>query len=357
MMVRVIQQRYVSTGVIVFLLIFAACVFAHKKFVKNNSTPPQQEQIKKNTGLQSNPTSNYDNLALGVPGPADTIIDRPGYALGYIEKHEQPSWVIYRMTADEATTKAVKRGDDFRPDPQIPTGSATLADYRRSGYDRGHLAPAADMAFSGQTMSDSFYMSNMSPQKPAFNRGVWMHLEAQIRQFAVSERDIYVVTGPIFPKEKTITVGSNAVTVPPAYYKVVYDLTPPQKMIGFIVPHEGSKASLSSFAVTVDAVEDATGLNFFSTLSEDQQAALEGTITIDAWDWSKFKNSGSGSKSFENGSVGGQKFPNATGKYWVSSSGLRHNSSCTYFRNSNGHGTDDPDAGKRDCKRCGGSLR
>lgn len=143
----------------------------------------------------------------------------------------------------------------------------------------------------------------------------------------------------------------------PAYYKVVYDLTPPQKMIGFIVPHEGSKASLSSFAVTVDAVEDATGLNFFSTLSEDQQAALEGTITIDAWDWSKFKNSGSGSKSFENGSVGGQKFPNATGKYWVSSSGLRHNSSCTYFRNSNGHGTDDPDAGKRDCKRCGGSLR
>lgn len=87
--------------------------------------------------------SKYDNLSLGVPGPADTIIDRPGYALGYIEKHEQPAWVIYRMTADEATTKAAKRGDDFRPDPQIPTGSATLADYRRSGYDRGHLAPAS----------------------------------------------------------------------------------------------------------------------------------------------------------------------------------------------------------------------
>jgi DNA/RNA endonuclease G (NUC1) len=112
--------------------------------------------------------SKYDNLSLGVPGPADTIIDRSGYALGYIEKHEQPAWVIYRMTADEATTKAAKRGDDFRPDPQIPTGSATLADYRRSGYDRGHLAPAADMAFSGQTMSDSFYMSNMLPPETSF---------------------------------------------------------------------------------------------------------------------------------------------------------------------------------------------
>ncbi len=167
------------------------------------------------------------------------------------------------MTATEATTKSVKRTDDFRPDPQIPTGSATLTDYRRSGYDRGHLAPAADMAFSAQTMSDSFYMSNMSPQKPAFNRGVWKEFEEQGRQFAISEREIMVVTGPILPAEKNITVGGNAITVPPAYYKVVYDLTPPEKMINFIVPHEGSKASLSSFAVTVDAVAESTGLNFF----------------------------------------------------------------------------------------------
>ena len=163
MKVRIIQQHNVAKVVIVFLLVFAACVFAHKKFVKNKNTSHSKEQVQKNTISQSPVIqSKYDNLSLGVPGPADTIIDRPGYALGYIEKHEQPAWVIYRMTADEATTKAAKRGNDFRPDPKIPTGSATLADYRRSGYDRGHLAPAADMAFSGQTMSDSFYMSNMS---------------------------------------------------------------------------------------------------------------------------------------------------------------------------------------------------
>lgn len=95
--------------------------------------------------------SRYDNLSFGAPGKADTIIDRAGYALGYIEYHEQPAWVIYKLTRAEATTKAAKRGDDFRENPQIPTGSATLADYRRSGYDRGHLAPAADMAFSSAT--------------------------------------------------------------------------------------------------------------------------------------------------------------------------------------------------------------
>ena len=182
----------------------------------------------------------YDNLSFGVPGKADTIIERPGYALGYIEYHEQSAWVIYIMTKAEATTKAAKRTNKFCSDPEIPTGSATPGDYRRSGYDRGHLAPAADMAFSGRTMADSFFMSNMSPQKPAFNRGIWKELEALVRYFAITERKIVVVTGPILPKEKTVTIGANRVTVPTHYYKVIFDLTPPQKMIGFILPNEGS---------------------------------------------------------------------------------------------------------------------
>lgn len=97
-------------------------------------------------------------LLFGIQRPFDGTLDKErAFALGYIEKHEQPAWVIYRMTRTEATTKAAKRSNKFRPDPEIPTGSATLADYRRSGYDRGHLAPAADMAFSGQTMADSFF--------------------------------------------------------------------------------------------------------------------------------------------------------------------------------------------------------
>ena len=225
----------------------------------------------------------YDNLSFGVPGKADTIIDRPGYALGYIEYHEQPSWVIYVMTKAEATTKAAKRTNKFRSDPEIPTGSATTGDYRRSGYDRGHLAPAADMAFSGQTMADSFFMSNMSPQKPAFNRGIWKDLEALVRSFAITEQKIVVVTGPILPKEKTITIGTNQVTVPTHYYKVIFDLTPPRKMIGFILPNEGSDEPLVTFAVTVDAVEKATGLDFFSKVPKEEQERLERTISTKAW--------------------------------------------------------------------------
>ena len=231
----------------------------------------------------------YDHLKLGVPGKADTNIDRPGYALGYIEYHEQPAWVVYHFTKEEAVTKAVKRSDDFREDPEIPTGSATLADYRRSGYDRGHLAPAADMAFSVRTMSDSFYMSNMSPQKPAFNRGIWKNLEAQVRDFAITEHDVYIVTGPILPKTKTVTIGGNKVTVPTHYYKIVYDRTPPEKMIAFILPNDGSNRPLQDFAVTVDAVEAATGLNFFSIVPQPKQEQLESTISVQDWRWKRRK--------------------------------------------------------------------
>ena len=227
----------------------------------------------------------FDNLSYGVPGPADSIIEREGYALGYIEKHEQPAWVQYIMTAEEVSRRAAKRGDDFRPDPDVPTGSATPQDYTRSGYDRGHLAPAADMSFSVKTMSESFFMSNMSPQAPQFNRGVWSKLEKQVRHFATKEKRIVVVTGPILPAEKTITIGANKVTVPQYYYKVIYDTTPPEKMIAFVLPNKGSSADLRTFVVTVDRVEELTGLNFFSTVPQPKQEQLERTITVENWDW------------------------------------------------------------------------
>ena len=227
----------------------------------------------------------FDNLTLGIPGPADTIVDRPGYALGYIEYHEQAAWVVYRLTAEEITTKAAARTNDFRADPDIPTGSATPDDYKRSGYDRGHLAPAADMSYSIRTMSDSFYMSNISPQRPGFNRRIWKKLESTVRKFALAEKDMYIVTGPILPKNKTLTIGPNEVTVPDALYKIVYDRTPPQKMIAFIIPDAESSAPLQSFVVTVDCVEETTGLDFFSELPQPLQENLESTISIDKWDW------------------------------------------------------------------------
>ena len=230
-------------------------------------------------------TGDYDNLVYGVPGPADCIVNREGYALGYSEEHEQARWVIYRMTYEEATTKATSRNDNFREDPEISSGSATLADYRSSGYDRGHMAPAADMAFSVKTMDESFYLSNMCPQSPECNRGPWKDLEAKVRDFAIKEKDVYIVTGPILTDTNMKTIGTNKVTVPKRFYKVIWDRTPPQKMIAFILPNSGSTKNLQDFAVTVDEVELETGLDFFSELPKEQQETLESTLTVNAWPW------------------------------------------------------------------------
>jgi len=207
----------------------------------------------------------FDNLDLGIPGPADQIVERRGYALGYSEKYEQPLWVSYRLTADEVTNAAVARaGQRFLPDLAIMTGSALPSDYTRSGYDRGHLAPTADFRFDRQTMLESFSMANMSPQLPAFNRGVWKRLEEHIRSLAVRHGSLVVVTGPIFyTNTHPRTIGASRVRVPDAFYKVLYSERDQPRMIGFILPHQGSDAPLHTFATNVAAVESLTDLDFF----------------------------------------------------------------------------------------------
>ena len=239
--------------------------------------------VKRASSLETPPAScRYDNLLLGAPGKSDCLIDRSGYALGYSEEHEQALFVIYKLTSAE-----ISPAKSFRTDPAIPSGSANSRDYKNSGYDRGHLAPAADMDFSRQTLDDCFYYSNISPQNPEFNRGIWKKLENHIRHLARTEDQLYIVSGPIFDDtapEYPIHIGPNRVTVPSAYYKVIYDLTPPEKMIGFILPNRKCSGILRNFAVTVDTVEQKTGLNFFPLLPEEQKK-LKKVLNPDDWQW------------------------------------------------------------------------
>ncbi len=205
------------------------------------------------------------------------------YILKYHEQHEQAEWVYYVLTPEFVDGNA-KRRNDFRVDPDVKTGSATLADYRGSGYDRGHLCPAAAMKLNAKAMSETFFMSNMSPQKPYFNRGIWKHLEAQVRSWVRIEKKLYVVTGPVF-KDNLGTIGRNKVTVPGYYYKVVYDPTGSKKMIGFIMRNEKSDKPIKSFAVSVDEVEKVTGIDFFPGLNDELEDRLERESEISKWCW------------------------------------------------------------------------
>ncbi len=208
--------------------------------------------------------------------PDDAIVEHDGYTLRYREAHEQADWVAYPLLANDITGDADRDQERFQPDPLVRTGSAIGADYTRSGYDRGHLAPAGDFKFSQRLTRESFYMSNISPQTPDFNRGIWKELEELVRRWAVRDNGLYVVTGPVL-KPGLPTIGrQNEVSIPKQYYKVILYCNKPEiRMVGFLLRNEGSEKSLKQFVVPVDQIEQLTGIDFFAKLPDNLERQLE----------------------------------------------------------------------------------
>jgi endonuclease G len=189
------------------------------------------------------------------------------YTLSYLEAYEQSEWVAYELTREELNASRVPRTDWFYADDAITTRSALHRDYSHSGYTRGHLAPAADMAFDTLAMRESFFMSNICPQKRAFNNGIWRELEEQVRDWARASGGLYVVTGPVLNSGLREQIGQNNVVVPEYYYKVLLDMTSNEiKGIAFIIANEVSEKPLMSYAVSIDSVELMTGIDFFASM-------------------------------------------------------------------------------------------
>ncbi len=215
-----------------------------------------------------------------LPAASLPVIRHTHFMLAYSEENKQALWVAYELTRQEIVQQTAERSDNFREDTLIATGTASPDDYRRSGYDRGHLAPAGDMGFDAQAMSESFYMSNISPQVPAFNRGIWKDLEEDVRQWALQDGSLYVVTGPVFAGSSR-KIGEHQVTVPTAFYKVLLSYHPPRiRAFAFLIPNQGTEQPVLTFAVTIDAVEETTGIDFFPALPDELENELESTI---AW--------------------------------------------------------------------------
>jgi endonuclease G len=213
-----------------------------------------------------------------------SLVKHTGYSLLYNENFEQAEWVAYELNEREVAG-AFERTNKFLEDPLVPTGSAENIDYKSSGYDRGHLAPAADMGYSEKTMEESFFYSNMSPQAPSFNRGVWKRLEEQVRDWAQQYHQIFVTTGPIL-RPNLPTIGPNKVAVPEYYYKVILDTSNHhQQMISFILANQGSSKSLKSFVISTDSLEKLTKINFFPNLKDEIEKKLEAKSNVQQWKW------------------------------------------------------------------------
>ena len=210
------------------------------------------------------------------------IIHHEGYSLSYNEKYEQAEWVAYELKNSHLSNTNYKR-PYFEIDNAVKTKAAHWRNYKQSGYDRGHLCPAGDRKYSKAAHDETFLTSNISPQTHDFNSGIWNTLEQKVRFWAEKYDGVYVVTGGVLNGELP-TIGEEKVAVPNYFYKVLLDYNNGNpKAIAFLMEHEKSSNSLYNFAVTVDAIEHLTGIDFFPNLDDDLEEKLESSNNFKNW--------------------------------------------------------------------------
>lgn len=239
------------------------------------------------TPSQGGASTNY-SCSLAVPTftttPAKSqIIEHMGYTVSYNSHTKNPNWVGYELT-DEEAQGTVGREEGFTPDPLVKGAQADDDDYKRAGWDRGHMAPAADMKWSKQAMEESFYLTNVSPQNSSLNRGAWKKIEELTRDKAELYGRVIVVTGPIFEGTGQKSIGRNRVKIPDAFFKVLLtDYNSTYRAVGFVCKNRAEKKKPKEYAMSVDDVERITGLDFFAELPDEMEENAEKDYSAGFW--------------------------------------------------------------------------
>lgn len=264
----------------VFILISAMLVF----WVGCASKPPISENPQRPSQTEAAPTT--------------VTLDKKFFVIHYDSKHRQARYVEYLVRAEDLKKSFVKREDRFHIDTDLLRLKITPVDpkdYLHTGYDRGHLAPSGDFEWSAEANDSTFTMANMSPQKPQLNRSAWRGLEDVVRNWACTEGELRVVTGPLFDsKNQQLPSG---VAIPSRFFKVILDETPPRKAIGFVFEQQDSKTQIYKQRVrTVRQVEEIAGIDFFGDLPQAEQDQIEIKADLGKWMGSKCKGAAKSSK-------------------------------------------------------------
>jgi endonuclease G, mitochondrial len=209
------------------------------------------------------------------------IVRHSAFILSYQEEYELASWVLHRLVK-EAAYGHEGRSNEFLPDPLVKSGSTVTQDYSRSGYDRGHLCPAGDFRHDKALEDETFYMSNMSPQMPDFNRGIWSDLENKARSWVKKRGELIILTGPILKKGLPTIGRMNKIAVPEKFYKIIYDPAL-EEAIAFLFPNEGSVELVKSFTISINELEAMTGIDFFAKLPDNLEQKIEVNNNVDDW--------------------------------------------------------------------------
>lgn len=280
--VNAMKKNYLSPGYFYILVLFIV-VSCQKKHNENRDITTIEENTTEEK-LYSKKEINTINSGFNFlpSSTSNEIITHEHYTLSYKEDYEQAEWVAYELKKGRYASHDFDR-PYFIEDPKVTSGSADWKNYRKSGYDKGHLCPAGDMKFSKNAFDDTFFTSNISPQDHDFNSGIWNNLEQKVRYWANKYEGLYVVTGGVL-NNKLETIGHEDVAVPDYFYKVLLSkVNGNYKMIGFLLANEDSELPMYKFVVSVDEIEKKTGIDFFPTLDDVTENQLEKSSSYKDW--------------------------------------------------------------------------
>ena len=263
------NRKYIYPILIIIVSIGFYYFEGYLETKEDNSVTPSDEKN----------TSSFYYLPTSTTG---SVIIHNHYSLSYSEKHEQAEWVAYELKSEHLSKNEFKR-PYFEIDRKVRSTSADWRNYKKSGYDRGHLCPAGDRRFSYDAFEETFKTSNVSPQNHEFNSGIWNQLEQKVRYWAKKYDGVYVVTGGILSDDLK-SIGYEAVSVPKYFYKIIYDHSETNpKIIAFLLPHQDTQKPLQDFVVSVDKIEELTGIDFFAKLNDQIEEQIERSATTKDW--------------------------------------------------------------------------
>lgn len=210
----------------------------------------------------------------------DDVIEYLGYSVSYNKDRKIPNWVSYELLASETDGPYSRKGKNFRQDPSLRLPQAEDNDYRNSGWSRGHMAPAGDFKWSDDAMWDTFYFTNCCPQDQSLNAGQWSTLEKKVRDWANRFGSVRVVTGPLVWENSYGTIGYNKVVVPDAFFKAVLA---GEQSIAFVMYNKSENENMQKCAMSVDQLEELSGIDFFADLDEFLESKVESTYSLRNW--------------------------------------------------------------------------
>ncbi|WP_299012563.1 DNA/RNA non-specific endonuclease [uncultured Polaribacter sp.] len=258
----------------ILAIIILIAVYGYEHFLNNK----EENNVIEN-GKTPKATTNQYFLPTST---TNQVVHHQNYSLSYSEKHEQAEWVAYELKENHLSRTNHKR-PYFEIDKAVKTKAAHWRNYKKSGYDRGHLCPAGDRRFTKAAHDETFLTSNISPQKHSFNAGIWNRLEQKVRYWAKKNNGVFVVTGGIL-ENNLKTIGSENVAVPNQFYKIILDNTKGKiKVLAFLMPHKESNLPLYKFVVPVDKIEALTGIDFFAELDDKIEKKLEASNAYKNW--------------------------------------------------------------------------